>query len=114
MLSPTGLYYLDENKRTVPVPNDHIRILAWKAWRDRADLEIARTRVAPGIVVITMFLGEDQREPNVPDDGKPLLFRTSVVTDYGEDPRWDTPTYDDALRMHQATAGNERWKFKNT
>jgi predicted RNA-binding Zn-ribbon protein involved in translation (DUF1610 family) len=58
-----------------PVPVDEV--LTWGRWCETADRTVARTAVAPGVEVLTLFLGIDHGW----GAGPPLLFETMVCRD---------------------------------
>lgn len=55
----------------------------WTKAFETMDRRVARTEVAPDVVVSTVFIGHDLGSP--PDSGgEPVVFETRVFTDYGE------------------------------
>lgn len=69
MLKRMSHYILDghESRRTDPV--------TWHGWVISADRVVARTQVAPDLVVSTVFVGLDMGY----DPSSPLLFETEVM-----------------------------------
>lgn len=73
--------------------------VTWAEWFGAADRQIALTKIAPGIVVSTVFLGLDHGFGRTE---RPLLFETMTFDDYGQAGRgfgrW--ATYEDAEFGH--------------
>jgi hypothetical protein len=68
-----GCYILDGHT-PVPVAD----VLTWGRWFETADRTVARTAVAAGVEVSTVFLGLDH---HFTGHGPPLLFETMVFHD---------------------------------
>ncbi len=75
----------------------------WASWFEKDDRHVARTRVEPGFLVSTVFLGLDH---SFGFGGPPLLFETMVFGDYGEAERFPMlryATWDEAEAGHAET-----------
>lgn len=68
---------------------------------------VARTEVAPGVIVSTVFLGVDHSHGS----GPPILFETMVFNDYGDDGTQDRySTWGDAEAGHERVVAAQRAK----
>jgi hypothetical protein len=65
-----GYFILDARGEPVPAAD----IAVWTLWFETADRSVARTVVAPDVIVLSIFSGVDQ----TPHSGGPLLFETRV------------------------------------
>jgi hypothetical protein len=76
-------------------------MLAWSKMFENVDNRtVAKTEVAAGIVVSTVFLGLDHQI----GEGPPLLFETMVFNDYGDDgQQYRYSTWDEAEAGHKKT-----------
>lgn len=88
-------HYILSGREAVPA-----KLLEWAKWFETADRHVAKTEVATGIVVSTVFLGLDHR---FGCDGPPLLFETMVFDDYGDD-----GTQERYSTWAEAEAGHQR------
>jgi len=72
----------------------------WAKAFEVVDRRVARTEVAPDVVVSTVFIGLDMGSP--PDSGgEPVVFETRVFTDYGELDGERYGTWDQAIAGHE-------------
>jgi hypothetical protein len=85
---------------------DRAAFIAWAEAFESNARQVARTEVAPGIEVSTVFLGLDH---NHGGKGPPLLFETMTFDDYEGGDCWRWSTWDEALAGHEmAVAGLKR------
>lgn len=72
----------------------------WTKAFETMDRRVARTEVAPDIIISTVFIGLDMGSP--PDSGgEPVVFETRVFTDYGEPDGDRYRTWDQAIAGHE-------------
>lgn len=78
-------------------------VLTWAKWFQTANKHVAKTEVAPGVRVSTVFLGLDHRWGS---EGPPVLFETMVFGGQlnGEIERYCT--WEDAEAGHKAMIEN--------
>lgn len=75
-----GLYIMDKDHNPVRAKT----VDAWCRWRMVNDHHVADIEVAPGVRVLTVFLGVDHRFSFAGRNaGPPILFETMVFDDYG-------------------------------
>lgn len=88
-----GRYVLDERKNPIPEPD----LMRWAKIFEGADRQVARTSLAKGGHVSTVFLGLDHNF----GDGPPLLFESMVFDPLGESLDQDRcSTWAQAEAMH--------------
>ena len=81
----------------IPVPCD---IHEFGRVMESSERIVAKTEVAPGVQVSTVFLGLDH---NFFGDGPPLLFETMIFDDYeAGDHQWRYCTWEEAETGHNA------------
>jgi hypothetical protein len=86
-------YILDADHQPVPVDD----VLTWGRWFENFDNRcVARTEVAPGIVVSTICLGIDHNFFG----GPPILFETMTGSGYGWDGEVRYASWAEAERGH--------------
>jgi|SRR4026209_2122002 hypothetical protein len=89
-------FVLNDSGEPVPV-ND---INEWTQWCERADRSVARTVVAPDVMVLTIFNGIDEHAEN--GEGRsPLLFGTRVFGGVLDGEEQLQPTRAGALAAHE-------------
>jgi hypothetical protein len=91
-----GWYYiLGPGNVVVPTTN----LLEWARFMERGNRIVAKTLVAPGVEVSTVFLGSDH---NFGFGGGPVLFETMIFDDYEDGHQWRWRTWDEAVQGHES------------
>lgn len=94
-MTRSHFYNLGPGHIPIPVTPDQ-----WKEpGRDGSHI-VAKTTVAAGVMISTVFLGVDH---GISDDGPPVLYETMVIDDYAEARhQWRWHTWEEAAQGHNA------------
>lgn len=85
-------------------------LMGWARWYETADRHVAKTEVAQGIDVSTVFLGLDHRF----GDGPPLIFETMVFGGPDDQHQERYSTWDEAEAGHARIVAEQRHKLGAT
>jgi hypothetical protein len=90
--------YFTLNEQGQPLPEADFD--TWTRWFETADRSVARTSVAPTVIVLTTFSGMDEM-----DQGElPMLFHTRVFGGVLDAEELVHPTRQEALAAHASLA----------
>jgi hypothetical protein len=100
----TGDFYVLEGKAAVKVAG----LEDWARRMEMTDRHVARTEVASGLIISTVFLGLDHQHFG----GPPLLFETMVFNDYGDDGTQERySTWEEAEAGHARIVAQQRQRL---